>query len=166
MVRMTGQRNTHVHVLGTKSDNGDATYPIIRELYTRNHENTTVACLPVIVADKGTLAGGTFTLGDAGHAEANAFWLVERGGVQDGNAIPTGLDLDREVLLEAHRRTTIMEDSLEGRIFEGCTVYVTSYPVIVEDGRTLGARISNRQKKNSGTKDPQVHRGTCNLWHT
>jgi hypothetical protein len=116
----------------------DATYLIISELYTRNHENATVACLPVIVADEGTLAGRAFAFSNAGHAEANAFWLVEGGRVQDGNSIPAGLDLDREVLLEAHSRGTVMEYSLKGRIFEGCTVYVPSYPVIVEDGRSLG----------------------------
>lgn len=169
MVRMTGQGNTHVHVQGTKNDScgreDDATYPIVREFHTRNHENATIARLPVIVADEGTLAGRAFALGDAGHAEANAFWLVEGSGVQDGNAIPAGLDLNWEVLLEALRRATIMEYSLEGRIFESCTVYVTSYPVIVEDGRTLGARISTIQRE-SGMKDAQVHRGTCNLRRT
>lgn len=143
---------------------GDATYLIIRELYTRNHENATIACLPVIVADEGTLACRAFAFSNAGHAEANAFWLVEGGRVQDGNAIPAGLDLDREVLLETHRRGTIMEYSLKGRIFEGCTVYVTSYPVVVKDRRTLGTRISNRQKKK--TKDARGHHGTCNLQRT
>ena len=67
---------------------GKTTYPIIGELYTGNHENATVAGLPVIIADERTLAGGTFAFGNAGHAEADALWLVEGSWVQDGNAVP------------------------------------------------------------------------------
>jgi hypothetical protein len=37
-----------------------------------------------------------------------------------------------------------MEYGLKRRIFEGGTVYVTGYPVVVEDGRTLGATISDK----------------------
>jgi hypothetical protein len=58
---------------------GDDTYPIVCELHPWNHENATVACLPVIVANKRTLASGAFALSDACHSEANAIRLVKWG---------------------------------------------------------------------------------------
>ncbi len=82
--------------------NGDSTYPVVCELHPWNHQNATVACLPVIVANEGTFASGAFTLSDACHSEANALRLVKWGGIQDGNTIPAGLDLDGEMLLKAH----------------------------------------------------------------
>jgi hypothetical protein len=79
------------------------TYPIVCELHARYHEDATVAGLPVVVADKRTLAGGALAFGDACHAEADVFGLVEGSRVEDGDTVPTRLDLDRQVLLPAHR---------------------------------------------------------------
>ena len=72
----------HVGVLATISlymARGEDTYPVICELHSWNHENATVACLPVIVANERTLASGAFTLGDPCHSEANAIRLVKWG---------------------------------------------------------------------------------------
>jgi hypothetical protein len=77
-------------------------FPVVGKLYSWNHEDATVASLPVIVANERTLAGGAFALRNASHSEANTFRLVKGGRVQDGDAVPAGLDLDREVLLKAH----------------------------------------------------------------
>jgi hypothetical protein len=139
-----GQTKQDKGTNATAVDVSTTTYLIIGELYTGNHENATVAGLPVIIADKRTLASGAFAFGNAGHAEADTLRLVEGSRVQDCDAIPARLDLDREVLFEAHVRGTIMEYGLKRRIFEGGTVYVTGYPVVVEYGRTLGATISNK----------------------
>jgi hypothetical protein len=76
------------------------TYPIISELYAGHHEDATVTGFPIVVADERAFTGGAFALCDACHAEADVFWLVKGGGVQDGDAVPTGLDLDREMVLE------------------------------------------------------------------
>jgi len=122
------------------------TYPIICQLHAGYHENATVTSLPVVVANKRTFACGAFALGDAGHAEANAFWLVEWSRVQDSNAIPAGLDLDGEVLLEAHGRGVIAEYSLKGRVFEGGPVDIAGYPIVVKDGRTLCHIISKKKQ--------------------
>jgi len=58
---------------------GDDTYPVICELHSWNYEDATVACLPVIVTNEGTLASRAFALSDACHSEANAFRLVKWG---------------------------------------------------------------------------------------
>ena len=71
------------------------------------------------------------------HAEAHVRGRVERRGVEDGDAVPAGLDLDGEVPLEARRRDGVVEDVFEGGVFEGCAVYVAGYPVVVEDGGAL-----------------------------
>jgi hypothetical protein len=146
-------------------DGDKNTNPIIGELYTWNHEDAPIAGLPIIIANKRTFASGAFAFGDAGHAEADTLRQVEGSRVQDGDAVPTGLDLDGEMLLEAYGRGTVMEYGLKRRIFEGGTVYVTSYPVVVKDGRTLGATISKKSQSGREEEAPVRH-GTCNLRHT
>lgn len=79
------------------ANNGDNInkYPIICELHARYHEDTSVAGLPVVVADKRTLAGRALALGNTCHAEADVFRLVEGNRVEDGDTVPAGLDLNR-----------------------------------------------------------------------
>jgi hypothetical protein len=99
-----GKRVPHVRMLATKvvACGDETTYPIVCELYSWNHEDAAVSRLPVIVANERTFTSGAFALRNAGHAEAYPFRLVKGGRVQDGNAVPAGLDLDGEVLLKAH----------------------------------------------------------------
>ena len=73
----------------------EITYPVICELYARHHENTPIAGLPVVVTDKGTLAGGALAFSNTCHAEADVFRLVEGSRIEDGDTVPAGLDLDR-----------------------------------------------------------------------
>jgi hypothetical protein len=94
MIRQQGSR-------WPSSGRGYNTYPIIRKFYAGHHEDAPVAGFPIVVADKRALTGRAFALCDAGHTEADVLWLVEGGGVQDGNAVPTGLDLGGEVVQEA-----------------------------------------------------------------
>jgi len=65
------------------------------------------------------------------------WWAVEGRGVQYGYTIPAGLNLNWEVPLEEGGGLWMVEYSFEGRIFEGCSVYVSSYPVVIEYGSTL-----------------------------
>ena len=69
-------------------------YPVICELYTRHHEDAPVASLPVVVADKRTLASRALAFGNVCHVEANVLRLVEGSRVKDGDFVPAGLDLD------------------------------------------------------------------------
>jgi hypothetical protein len=70
------------------------TYAVVCELYAGHHQDASVASLPIVVADKRTLAGGALAFGNACHAEANVFRLVEGSGIKDGDTVPAGLDLD------------------------------------------------------------------------
>ena len=62
---------------------------------------------------------------------------VEGRGVEDGNTVPAGLDLDGKVSLETVLRVGVVKDGFEGRVFERGTVDVAGDPVVVEDRCTL-----------------------------
>lgn len=111
-------------------------FPVVCELYARDHEDASVTGLPVVVADKRTLAGGALALGNACHPEANVFRLVEGSRVEDGDTVPAGLDLNGQVLLEAHRRGAVVENILKRGVFESSPVDVTRNPIIIEDRGT------------------------------
>ena len=63
-------------------------------------------------------------------------------GVEDGNTVPAGLDLDGEVARESVLRGDVVEDGFEGGVFERCAVDVARDPVIVEYGGTLCVVVS------------------------
>ena len=65
------------------------------------------------------------------------FRLVEGSRVEDGDTVPAGLDLNGQVLLEAHRRGAVVENVLKGSVLESSTVDVTRDPIIIEDRSTL-----------------------------
>ena len=65
------------------------------------------------------------------------FRLVEGCRVKDGDTVPAGLDLNREVLPEAHRRVAMLENILKGSVFESSAVDVARNPIIIEDRSTL-----------------------------
>jgi hypothetical protein len=80
----------------------ETTYPVVCKLHAWNHEDATVASLPVIVANERTLAGGAFALGDAGHSEANTFRLVKGSRDPGRRCRSSRTGPGREVLLKAH----------------------------------------------------------------
>ena len=113
------------------------THPVVRQFYPWNHENPPVPRLPVVIAYQTAFRRGTLAFCQPCHAETDIGWGIERSGVEDGNSVPTRLDLDREMPLEAIRGLRVMEDVLEGRIFEGSTVDITCHPVIIKHRGTL-----------------------------
>ena len=64
-------------------------------------------------------------------------WGVEGCGVEDGDTVPAGLDLDGEVARESVLRGDVVEDGFEGSVFESGAVDVAGYPVVVEYGCAL-----------------------------
>jgi len=59
---------------------------------------------------------------------------VEGCWVEDSDAVPAGLDLNREMPLEAVGRLCMVEYALKGGVLECSAVDVTGDPVVVKDG--------------------------------
>ena len=57
---------------------------------------------------------------------------IKRRGIHNGDAVPTGLHLNREVPLEKGGGRFVVEYSLEWSVFKGCAVDISGYPVVVE----------------------------------
>ncbi len=91
----TRRRATQLATIEGKR-NGDAnTDPVVREFHARYHQDSSVACLPVVVTDETALARGALALGDARHAEADVWWCVEGGRIHHSDTVPAGLYLYR-----------------------------------------------------------------------
>lgn len=112
---------------------------VVRELDARDHDDAPVAARPVVVPDERALARGALALDEARHAEAHVRRRVDRRRVEHRDPVPAGLHLDREVVLEAHRRAVVVEDRLERRVLERGAVDVACDPVVVEHRRALGS---------------------------
>ncbi len=67
------------------------------------------------------------------------FGLVKGSRVEDGNTVPTGLDLNRKVLLETHGCGAVVENSLEWSVLKSGTIDVTRNPIIIKDRGTLSS---------------------------
>lgn len=105
---------------------------IISQLNPRHHQNPTIPRLPIIITYQTTLARRTLSLHQPRHPEPHMRRGVKRSGIEDGDAVPAGLDLDGEVALETVGGGTVVEDGFEGGVFEGGAVDVAGYPVVVE----------------------------------
>lgn len=110
---------------------------IISQFNPRHHQYPPIPRLPIIITYQTTLARRTLSLHQPGHAKPHMRRGVKRSGVEDGDAVPAGLDLDGEVALETVRGGTVVEDGFEGGVFEGGAVDVAGYPVVVEYWGTL-----------------------------
>lgn len=131
------------------------TYVVVCELDSRNHDDSSVAGLGVIVADERALTRTALLGSEVGHPELRVGLGVDGCGVEDGDPVPARLDLEGKVVLEATGRLGVVEDLLKGRVFEGGSVDVSGDPVVVEDGRPLqvGRRdISNRPPTEEGSE--------------
>lgn len=65
---------------------------------------------------------------------------VHRCGVEDGDSVPAGLDLDGEMALEAMAGFDVAEDGFKRSVLEGGTVHVASDPAVQREGVSFGAR--------------------------
>lgn len=92
-------------------------HPIICQLDPRDHQDTPIPRLPVVIADEAALARGTLAVDDARHAEADGRQRVERRRVEHCNSVPARLYLNREVPLESVLRRAVVEYRLERRVF-------------------------------------------------
>ena len=77
---------------------------VVREFDPRNHHDPAVASFPVVVADETAFAGTALSLCELCEAEADVRGRVEGRWVEDGDAVPAGLDLDGEMSLKASGR--------------------------------------------------------------
>lgn len=70
---------------------------------------------------------------------------VHRCGVEDGDSVPAGLDLDGEMALEAMAGFDVAEDGFKRSVLEGGTVHVASDPAVPK-GRRKFRRTKLDQK--------------------
>ena len=92
-------------------------------------------------------------------------WGVEGRGVEDGDTVPAGLDLDGEVARESVLRGDVVEDGFEGSVFERCAVDVARDPVVVEDGGTLCVVVSLVSSRVIGECWRRMYMGVYgNMW--
>lgn len=110
---------------------------IISQLHPRHHHDPAISRLPIIIANQTTLARRTLPVHQSRHPEPHVWRAVERRGVEHGDSVPAGLDLDGEVPLEAVGGGRVVEDGFEGGVFECCAVDIAGDPVVVEYGSSL-----------------------------
>lgn len=132
-----------------KSASGEVTekrtYVVVRELDPRNHDDSSITGLGVVVANERTLTRTALLGGEVGHPEPCVGLGVDGRRVEDGDSVPARLDLERKVVLEATGRLGVVEDLLKGRVLEGSSIDVSGHPVVVEDGRSLGVAGGSRR---------------------
>jgi hypothetical protein len=114
-----------------------AAYPVIGQLNSRDHQNSPISGLPVVITNQTAFAGTALAIHDLSHPESYVRRTVERRGVHDGYAVPAGLYLNREVALEQGGGRFVVEYSLERGVFKRCTIDISGYPVVVEYGGSL-----------------------------
>ena len=77
------------------------TYLIVGKLDPWNHDDSTVASVPIVVSDQTTLTGRAFAFSDTRHAESDVRSSVEGSWVEHSDTVPAGLYLDGKMALES-----------------------------------------------------------------
>lgn len=154
---------------------------VVGQLDSRNHDNSTVSRIPIIVANERALGSGTFSRAEFRHSEPNVRMGVHRVGVENRDSVPARLNLNGEMTLESMAGFEIAEDGFEGCVLEGGSVHISSYPTksqnvsrcfeLMQRLRTCRKRlavpvaylgVSTSQDEEEGRMDERFRRGRYN----
>jgi hypothetical protein len=116
------------HCLSETRRDDRETYLVVSQLDPRNHDDPPVPRVPIIVADQTALTRRALSRAEFGHAEPNVRMSVHGRGVENGDSVPAGLDLDGEVTLKAVRGFDVTENGFKGGVLKGGAVHVASDP--------------------------------------